>query len=71
MNDERTAKNPTLTNVNVHDPEDCEACADAADWPCAYHAGFVDGFDFMSGIMRLAVDDPESVRGWQSARPRF
>jgi hypothetical protein len=54
-------ENPTLGNVNTTDHEDCAACDELKDWPCAYHEGFLAGFAEMGRVMRAAVDDPERV----------
>lgn len=38
------ALNPYVpANVNRFDPEDCEACAEAENWPCCYHEGVFAG----------------------------
>ena len=52
-------ENPQLANVNTVDPEGCEACADAGEWPCAYHEGFADGVEAMRRITIAAAHDPE------------
>jgi hypothetical protein len=53
--------NPMLLNVNTDDPEECDACQDAGNWPCAFHEGFAHGVAFMAVVVREAVNDPERV----------
>lgn len=54
-------KNPHLVNVNTEDPEDCEACGDG-EWPCAFHAGWIEGARYLGRALHLAIEDPERIR---------